>query len=433
MNVKTEELLIVTLAIVIFVAVSLTINPSIIGYTIYQPDFNYNDNIIDDNGIQLKQHSYTTNWTTEETIYYNLIFAEENEQDKLVKLIQIDSNVLDLEKNRLLKIKFNDNLENGDILNLYLKGNNDNVINICSFNAQSSCENESIYGTLNYPGIEGNYQVTLSLAEPTNELAIDPVDNLQKINYINASHLEITEYSSTTYYYNSDSIETETIQPENLSNWDIFTADYILNNQTVQFYYKTNEDYIAFIPPYNFSSINASSLTFKLVLTSDNITAPVVRNISITYLEITPQVCTENWTCSDWSECIDNSQTRVCTDSNNCGTLEFKPLEMQNCTVEQTEIETTSAPSGQAPSSSRYRSEISVPTAAPKIETKTVSQKVEVQATPEKVENAPKDITSEVEIIEENKESNISKITMNSLLVCCICLLCFLMYRRINL
>jgi len=36
--------------------------------------------------------------------------------------------------------------------------------------------------------------------------------------------------------------------------------------------------------------------------------------------------CTESWTCTDWSDCITNQQTRTCTDANNCGTQDNKPF-----------------------------------------------------------------------------------------------------------
>ena len=41
--------------------------------------------------------------------------------------------------------------------------------------------------------------------------------------------------------------------------------------------------------------------------------------------------CTPNWKCGNWSTCVNNSQTRICTDSNNCGTTTNKPLETQSC------------------------------------------------------------------------------------------------------
>lgn len=283
MKLKTEEFLLIMLAAIVFIAILIVINPTITGFLVYEPsNFTHNEDITLD-PIQLTQHSYITNWTTQETYYHNLTFAEEEGNDKLQKLIELDDERVTLEKNHLLKIKFNDNLEDDDKINIYLKSNKQNTLNFCNFNVNESC-NES-YASLSYPGEEGNYLVTLSLQESIEGLTIDPVDHKIKINYLNATHTEITEHSNTTYYYNSAEVETETIQPENLSKWDLFTADYTLNNQTITFYYKTDQDYIEFTPPYNFSEIN-SSLQFKLALSSDNTTTPIIYNLSINYIEL---------------------------------------------------------------------------------------------------------------------------------------------------
>ena len=43
------------------------------------------------------------------------------------------------------------------------------------------------------------------------------------------------------------------------------------------------------------------------------------------------ETCTPEWECSEWSDCIDGSQTRECTDSNNCGDTFSKPPETTSC------------------------------------------------------------------------------------------------------
>jgi hypothetical protein len=46
--------------------------------------------------------------------------------------------------------------------------------------------------------------------------------------------------------------------------------------------------------------------------------------------------CTESWSCSSWSPnpCTAGStQTRTCTDSNSCGTTNYKPLTWQECST----------------------------------------------------------------------------------------------------
>ncbi len=45
----------------------------------------------------------------------------------------------------------------------------------------------------------------------------------------------------------------------------------------------------------------------------------------------TPVPCSESWTCGSWSTCINNTQTRTCTDTNNCGTTNLKPILSQGC------------------------------------------------------------------------------------------------------
>ncbi|MCK5474201.1 MAG: hypothetical protein KAI53_02240 [Candidatus Aenigmarchaeota archaeon] len=45
------------------------------------------------------------------------------------------------------------------------------------------------------------------------------------------------------------------------------------------------------------------------------------------------ETCTEEWVCSAWGECINDTQTRTCVDANNCETDEIKPFELQQCFV----------------------------------------------------------------------------------------------------
>lgn len=43
--------------------------------------------------------------------------------------------------------------------------------------------------------------------------------------------------------------------------------------------------------------------------------------------------CIPEWQCSEWSKCSpQGTQTRACTDTNNCGTNLGKPVESQSCT-----------------------------------------------------------------------------------------------------
>ncbi len=44
--------------------------------------------------------------------------------------------------------------------------------------------------------------------------------------------------------------------------------------------------------------------------------------------------CTEDWSCTEWDECLDGIQKRTCTDLNECGTITSMPSETQSCSAE---------------------------------------------------------------------------------------------------
>ena len=65
-------------------------------------------------------------------------------------------------------------------------------------------------------------------------------------------------------------------------------------------------------------------------------TVPVSYRCDISIPALTS--CTPSWTCTSWSSCSSGSQTRTCTDSNNCGTNTGKPVTSQSCTSPTTDL-----------------------------------------------------------------------------------------------
>jgi hypothetical protein len=41
--------------------------------------------------------------------------------------------------------------------------------------------------------------------------------------------------------------------------------------------------------------------------------------------------CVEEWQCSEWLDCINNNQKRVCSDLNNCGSINNRPEQTRDC------------------------------------------------------------------------------------------------------
>ncbi|RLI90268.1 MAG: hypothetical protein DRO65_03035 [Candidatus Altiarchaeales archaeon] len=54
-------------------------------------------------------------------------------------------------------------------------------------------------------------------------------------------------------------------------------------------------------------------------------------NISSTSQKEEKTICQENWSCTEWSECIEGIQSRKCIDLNNCGTTIHKPPTVRKC------------------------------------------------------------------------------------------------------
>jgi hypothetical protein len=48
--------------------------------------------------------------------------------------------------------------------------------------------------------------------------------------------------------------------------------------------------------------------------------------------------CTPNWKCSEWTECVNGQQKRVCFDTNECGTNEGKPAQTQSCAQTEAQL-----------------------------------------------------------------------------------------------
>ncbi|MBU2476678.1 right-handed parallel beta-helix repeat-containing protein, partial [Candidatus Micrarchaeota archaeon] len=73
------------------------------------------------------------------------------------------------------------------------------------------------------------------------------------------------------------------------------------------------------------------SFSFFVKYEPENTVIPS-KNTSIKMITISEGTgCQENWTCTEWSACIGGNQTRTCTDNNNCGTTNNKPIETQSC------------------------------------------------------------------------------------------------------
>jgi len=55
------------------------------------------------------------------------------------------------------------------------------------------------------------------------------------------------------------------------------------------------------------------------------------RNCEMPQNQTNQTLCSSSWTCSSWTTCSNNQQSRTCSDINNCGNQTNKPIESQSC------------------------------------------------------------------------------------------------------
>lgn len=58
----------------------------------------------------------------------------------------------------------------------------------------------------------------------------------------------------------------------------------------------------------------------------------------------TQLTCVSSFTCSDWSNCINGTQTRTCNDASNCKDQTDSPKTIQSCDISSTKQTTSSNP-----------------------------------------------------------------------------------------
>ena len=53
--------------------------------------------------------------------------------------------------------------------------------------------------------------------------------------------------------------------------------------------------------------------------------------------------CNEDWSCTEWSSCVDGVQTRICNDKNNCDKIKTKPPTRLDCGLQEKKTEQNAA------------------------------------------------------------------------------------------
>ena len=185
------------LGIIFVFSLFLFTKPQITGFVVYEEnsyvknwsfnnadDYVYNNSLIVNEDVQLAPTITVTYWNTSNEINYSITAALYNPSDKTEKVDVLDNEKQEIDDNKLLDIFFNESLENGDIISLYINEGDEGNIYLCD--KGNLCE-ASNYGSVSYDEEEGGYTITINgLNSPTKIFNLNPPDDV-KINFINST------------------------------------------------------------------------------------------------------------------------------------------------------------------------------------------------------------------------------------------------------
>ncbi|MBI2671941.1 hypothetical protein HYX16_03330 [Candidatus Woesearchaeota archaeon] len=288
---KKEEAIVVGLAIFIFLAFIFFVKPSFIGDVILEPSsYVYDNSLINlsNNEIKLIPTITTNTASTTKQTSLQVTAAVYEGNDKLDKVNSLEHGDINVVANNNLTITLSGNFIDNDVISVYVKHNKQTDIKLCD--SSEGCSRT--YATANYNGNPSWINFTVSNSNSKNNFNLITVSENAKIDYVYATHFETTTNTTTTVTYPaSASIETQDIQPSNISRFDYVNYTHTLNNQTINYFYSTDSGstWIA-ITAKNISSVNITKIKIKAALSSDSHSTPVINSLTLIYTEVIQEI-----------------------------------------------------------------------------------------------------------------------------------------------
>ncbi|MEE9525615.1 MAG: hypothetical protein V3V78_03360, partial [Candidatus Woesearchaeota archaeon] len=156
--------------------------------------------------------------------------------------------------------------------------------------------------------------------------------NIKLMSPIN--HYIITSSTTVTFNYN---VSNNVTNCSLVINGTVDQTNTNITPNTTETFTKTlaNGDYNWSVECTNPDNSTNSSITWDFTL---DYTAPVKKSGGGGGSSSAPVIveeCLESWTCTSWSDCANDQQTRLCFDFNECGTETLKPEEIRSCEANQ--------------------------------------------------------------------------------------------------
>jgi len=205
----------------------------------------------------------------------------------------------------------NNVLSSSGIADFYSASSSGNIITNMTFNGSS-------YPTTASFVYNGNIQVNSANA-------------ISSLGFYNVSkYLNVTNQSAAWVLLNIS--YSDTIHEHDLKMYKYNGASWILANATspLNGVDTANKVVYANITSFSVFAPLAAAVTPPITSAGGGARHRITNVTNVTLPAPTP-VCQENWQCIEFSECVNGSQTRTCSDLNDCGTTAQKPALTQSC------------------------------------------------------------------------------------------------------
>lgn len=194
---KKLAIIVLFLGIISVFSLLLFFKPGITGLVVYGEifytknwsfnnpgDYDYNDSLVLDGDVKIAPIITITYWNTSTETDYSITYALYDPSDKTEKVNALDSEKHEINENKLFDMFFNEPLENGDVISLYINEGDECSIYLCD--KGTLCQAPG-YGSVSYDEEEGWYNMTISgLNTPTKVFNLNPSDDI-KINLIEST------------------------------------------------------------------------------------------------------------------------------------------------------------------------------------------------------------------------------------------------------
>src|SRR3989344_1742480 len=209
--------------------------------------------------------------------------------DKTSKVNAIDNTTQEIYENKIFDIVFNQELQNNDAIQLYLK--NAEITNLYLCSAGEDCTTLNL-GQIYFPNQDGYYNMTLQNINYPKKVFNLNADEEIKVNFVEAIRVTETNHSEVNITYpGTAEITTQDFIVENLMYWDLLIAEEALNGQNIDYEYSTNsgESWQQVPEDKNLSEVNSTKIRIKTIFNSDGTATPSISSLNITYSTREPQ------------------------------------------------------------------------------------------------------------------------------------------------